>query len=146
MSPSDFFQAFPIFPSSPLLPPLVGRPWCRRFRNWQCSVDCSLACFSAAPCFVLFFVHVPPLGWLGAFIIVLFFVLRATPWLARGYDYCFVFCLRTAPWLVRGYYYRFHYRYGACAFFRLVWVCLMFYEVGFHSPTKLVSGDPLVYW
>ena len=33
-------------------------------------------------------------------------------------------------------------------FFRLdlVWVCLMFYEVGFNSPTKLVSGDPLVYW
>ena len=28
------------------------------------------------------------------FITVLFFVLRATPWLARGYDYCFVFCLR----------------------------------------------------
>ena len=54
----------------------------------------ALACFSAAPCFVLFFAHVPPLGWLGAFIIVLFFVLRGTPWLARGYDYCFVFCLR----------------------------------------------------
>ena len=49
----------------------------------------------------------PPLGWLGVFIIVLFFVLRATPWLARGYDYCFVFCSLTAPWLVRGYYYRF---------------------------------------
>ena len=88
----------------------------------------------------------PPLDWLGVFIIVLFFVLRATPWLARGYDYCFVFCLRTTPWLVRGYYYRFHYCYGACAFFRLVWVCLMFYEVGFHSPMKLVSGGPLVYW
>ena len=41
----------------------------------------------------------PPLGWLGAFIIVLFFVLRATPWLVRGYDY------------------RFHYHYRACAFF-----------------------------
>ena len=25
-----------------------------------------------------------------------------------------------------------------------VWVCLMFGEVGFDSPTKLVSGDPLV--
>ena len=62
VSPSDFFQAFPIFPSWPLLPPLVGRLWCRRFRNWQCSVDCSLACFSAAPCFILFFVRVPPLG------------------------------------------------------------------------------------
>ena len=99
MSPSDFLQAFPIFPLSRLLPPSEGRPWCRRFRKWQCSVDCSLACFSAAPCFVLFFVHVPPLGWLGAFIIVLFFVLRATPWLVRGYDY------------------RFHYHYRACAFF-----------------------------
>ena len=55
-------QAFPIFPLSRLLPPSVGRPWCRRFRKWQCSVDCSLACFSAAPCFVLFFVCVPPLG------------------------------------------------------------------------------------
>ena len=75
-------------------------------------------CFLPAPRFVLFFVRVPPLGWLGVFIIVLFFVLRATPWLARGYDYCFVFCLRTAPWLVRGYYYRFHYRYRACALFR----------------------------
>ena len=124
----------------------MGSPWCRRFRKWQCSVGCSLARLLPASRFVLFFVRVPPLGWLGVFIIVLFFVLRATPWLARGYDYCFVFCLRTAPWLVRGYYYRFHYRYGACAFFRLVWVCLMFYEVGFDSPTKLVSGDPLVYW
>ena len=56
---------------------------------------------------VLFFVHVPPFGWLGVFIIVLVFVLRATPWLARGYDYCFVFCSRTAPWLVRGYFYCF---------------------------------------
>ena len=28
----------------------------------------------------------------------------------------------------------------------LVWVCLMFFEVGFDSPTMLVSGDPLVYW
>ena len=52
---------------------------------------------------VLFFVCVLPLGWLGVIIIVLFFVLRATPWLARGYDYCFVFCLRATPWLVRGY-------------------------------------------
>ena len=95
--------------------------------------------------FVLFFVRVPPLGWLGVFIIVLFFVLRATPWLARGYDYCFVFCLRTAPWLVRGFYYRFLYRYRACALFRFG-VCLMFSEVGFDSPTRLVSGDPLVYW
>ena len=50
-----------------------------------------------------FFVCVLPLGWLGVIIIVLFFVLRATPWLARGYDYCFVFCLRATPWLVRGY-------------------------------------------
>ena len=72
--------------------------------------------FFACFLFVLFFVCVPPLEWLGVFIIVLFFVLRATPWLARGYDYCFVFCLRTAPWLVRGYYYRFHYRYRACTF------------------------------
>ena len=39
---------------------------------------------------VLFFVRVPPLGWLGDIIIVFFFVLRATPWLTRGYDYCFV--------------------------------------------------------
>ena len=52
---------------------------------------------------VLFFVCVLPLGWLGVIIIVLFFVLRATPWLARGYYYCFVFCLRATPWLVRGY-------------------------------------------
>ena len=43
----------------------------------------------AAP-LILFFVRVPPLGWLGVFIIVLFFVLRATPWLARGYDYRFI--------------------------------------------------------
>ena len=56
---------------------------------------------------VLFFVRMPPLGWLGVFIIVLVFVLRATPWLARGCDYYFVFCSHTAPLLVRGYYYRF---------------------------------------
>ena len=118
MSPSDFFQAVPISPLSPLLSPSVGSPWCRRFRKWQCSVGCSLARLLPASRFVLFFVRVPPLGWLGVFIIVLFFVLRATPWLARGYDYCFVFCLRTAPWLVRGYYYRFLYRYRACALFR----------------------------
>ena len=106
VSPSDFLQALPVFPSSPLLPPSVGRPWCCRLCKWQHFVDRSLACFLAAP-LVLFFVRVPPLGWLGVFIIVLFFVLRATPWLARGYDYCFVFCPLTAPWLVRGYYYRF---------------------------------------
>ena len=39
---------------------------------------------------VLFFVCVPPLGWLGVMIIVWVFVLRATPWLARGYDYRFL--------------------------------------------------------
>ena len=49
----------------------------------------------------------PPLGWLGDIFIILFFVWRATPWLARGYDYCFVFCSCATPWLVRGYYYRF---------------------------------------
>ena len=93
---------------------------------------------------VLFFVYVPPLGWLGAIIIVWFFILRAFPWLARGYDYCFVFCLR-APlgWL------------GVIiiVFLLLSSVCLIFgacvfifCEVGFDSPTKLGSGDPLVYW
>ena len=64
---------------------------------------------------VLFFVYVLPLGWLGAIIIVLFFayvpplgllaaiifvgvfILRASPWLARGYDYCFVFCFTGPP-------------------------------------------------
>ena len=71
---------------------------------------------------VLFFVCVPPLGWLGVMIIVWVFVLRATPWLARGYDYCFlfyvpplgwlgvmiiVFCLHATPWLARGYDYCF---------------------------------------
>ena len=39
---------------------------------------------------VLFFVCVPPLDWLGVMIIVWVFVLRATPWLARGYDYRFL--------------------------------------------------------
>ena len=53
--------------------------------------------FFACFLFVLFFVRVPPLGWLGVFIIVLFFVLRATPWLARGYDYCFVFLFAYRP-------------------------------------------------
>ena len=78
----------------------------------------------------------PPLGWLGVIIIVWFFILRATPWLARGYDYCFVFCLHATPWLARGYYYRFLVViecvcliFGACVF--------IFCEVGF---------DPLVYW
>ena len=65
------------------------------------------------------------LGWLGVIIIVLFFVLRAPPWLARGYHYCFVFVyvpplgwlvviiivwffiLRATPWLARGYVYCF---------------------------------------
>ena len=63
---------------------------------------------------VLFFVCVPPLGWLGVMvivrvfvlratpwlgimIIVLFFVLRATPWLVRGYDYCLGFCFTCHP-------------------------------------------------
>ena len=85
----------------------------------------------------------PPLGWLGVFIIVLFFVLRATPWLARGYDYCFVFCLRIIIIVfiivIK----------SACfpfCFVSPVWVCLMFYKVGFDSRTKLASGDPLVYW
>ena len=107
---------------------------CQLFSSlfFGCSLLCFVFCSRATPWLARGFYYC--------------FVLRATPWPARGYDYCFVFCLRTAPWLVRGYYYRFHYRYGACAFFRLVWVCLMFYEVGFHSPTKLVSGDPLVYW
>ena len=39
---------------------------------------------------VFFFVRVPPLGWLGGIVIVLFFVLRATLWLVRGYYYRFV--------------------------------------------------------
>ena len=52
-------------------------------------------------------VCVPPLCWLGVISIVLIFVLRATPWLARGYGYFFGFCLRAAPWLAGGYYYRF---------------------------------------
>ena len=68
-----------------------------------------------APHFVLFFVRVPPLGWLGVFIIVLFFVcVPPLGWLGAMIIVSF-FCLRTAPWLVRGYYYRFHYRYRACA-------------------------------
>ena len=36
-------------------------------------------------------------------------------------------------------------RFPFC-FVSLVWVCLMFYKVGFDSRTKLASGDPLVYW
>ena len=100
--------------------------------------------------FVLFFVRVPPLGWLGVFIIVLFFVLRATTWLARGYDYCsFFVCVLPLGWLgdiiivfiiviERA-------RFPFC-FVSPVWVCLMFYKVGFDSRTKLASGDPLVYW
>ena len=59
---------------------------------------------------VLFFVCVPPLGWLGDIIIVFFIVIERV-------------------------------RYSVS-----VWVCLMFSEVGFDSPTRLVSGDPLVYW
>ena len=95
---------------------------------------------------VLFFVHVPPFGWLGVFIIVLVFVLRATPWLARGYDYCFVFCSRTAlGWLGDIFIVSLSLP-SVCVFLLVspVWVCLMFCEVGFDSPTKLVSGDPLV--
>ena len=49
---------------------------------------------------VLFLFYVPPLGWQGVIIIFLFFVLCATPWLARGYYYCFVFCSSTSlGWL-----------------------------------------------
>ena len=70
----------------------------------------------------------PPLGWLGDIIIVLFFVLRATPWLVRGYYYRFVMITECVSLF-----------FGVC-------VCLMFCEVGFDSPTKLVSCDPLVYW
>ena len=76
---------------------------------------------------VLFFVCVPPLGWLGVIIIVWFFILRATPWLARGYYYRFLAVIECVCLI-----------FGACAF--------IFCEVGFDSPTKLVSGDPLVYW
>ena len=77
---------------------------------------------------VLFFVCVPPLGWLGAMIIVSFFV--CVPPLGWLGDIIIVFIIVIER--VR------------CSV--LVWACLMFFEVGFDSPTKLVSGDPLVYW
>ena len=77
---------------------------------------------------VLFFVCVPPLGWLGAMIIVSFFV--CVPPLGWLGDIIIVFIIVIER--VR------------CSV--LVWVCLMFLEVGFGSPTRLVSGDPLVYW
>ena len=100
MFPSDFLQAFPIFLSSPLLSPSVGRPWCRRFRKWQCSVDCSLARLLPAPRFVLFFVRVPPLGWLGVFIIVLFFVcVPPLGWLGAMIIVSFFVCVPPLGWL-----------------------------------------------
>ena len=75
---------------------------------------------------VLFFVCVPPLGWLGAMIIVSFFV--CVPPLGWLGDIIIVFIIVIER--VR------------CSV--LVWAC--FLEVGFDSPTRLVSGDPLVYW
>ena len=81
---------------------------------------------------VLFFVHVPPLGWLGAMIIVLFFV--SVPPLGWLGDIIIVFiivieCVRLSCFV----------QFLGASVFN---VC----EVGFDSPTKLVSGDPLVYW
>ena len=72
------------------------------------------------------------LGWLGAMIIVSFFV--CVPPLGWLGDMIIVFIIITER--VR--------------FFRLVlvWVCLMFYEVGFNSPTSwclvtlLFIGEP----
>ena len=74
----------------------------------------------------------PPLGWLGALIIVSFFVcVLPLGWLG-DIIIVFIIVIKSA-------------RFPFC-FVSPVWVCLMFYKVGFDSRTKLASGDPLVYW
>ena len=68
---------------------------------------------------VLFFVCVPPLGWLGAMIIVSFFV--CVPPLGWLGDIIIVFIIVIE-----------RVRYSV-----LVWVCLMFFEGGVRFPNEV---------
>ena len=95
---------------------------------------------------VLFFVRVPPLGWLGVFIIVLnLFYVPPLGWLGAVIIVSFFVRIPPLRWL--GDIIIVSLLLPSVRVFLLVspvWVCLMFCEVGFDSPTKLVSGDPLV--
>ena len=53
-------------------------------------------------------------------------------------------CLRASPWLARGYFSFFFIIEKVCIIFGVS--VFNFCEVGFDSPTNLVSGDPHVLW